>query len=90
MNCLIINTFLLRIILAWFLSIKTYRYIKIIKEHSLEINATYNVRSGLLKCLIISMVKNELMFSDEVEFGGPCPLATAFVISQGGLCEVTG
>lgn len=31
-----------------------------------------------------------LTFSDEVELGGPCPLATAFTISQGGLGEITG
>lgn len=31
-----------------------------------------------------------LTFSDEVELGGPCPLATAFSISQGGLGEITG
>lgn len=34
--------------------------------------------------------ENVLTFSDEVEIGGPCPLATAFLISQGGLGEITG
>lgn len=34
--------------------------------------------------------ENVLTFSDEVELGGPCPLATAFLISQGGLGEITG
>lgn len=34
--------------------------------------------------------ENVLTFYDEVELGGPCPLATAFLISQGGLGEITG